>query len=94
METEWGFDLTLIGDGKKGAATFKRILKECDLPLNPRHRADGQPFVWKRIGLTLVTGNNPITGEYIRAGQRENELGYASYIGITGFDLAVEKLAS
>src|SRR5581483_3363045 len=104
---QWGFDITSFGDGKQGAKVFREILEACGLPTKPKrrrpYRADKligrvdplnqRPFVWKTKGLRLVTGNDPLTGRYSRAGQRENELGYASYIGISGDKDSVTKLA-
>lgn len=102
-KTLWGFDLTDFG-GQKGAQNFARILDQMGLPIKAkRTRArcaldhatplNQRPFVWKRPGLRLVTGNNPITGVYRNAKQRQNEIGYASYIGIEGNDADVRKLA-
>jgi hypothetical protein len=99
-KTLWGFDLTSFNS----AAAFKVVLIEMGLPVKAkRTRArsaldrstplDQRPFVWKRPGLRLVTGNNPITGAYRNAKQRPNEKGYASYIGIEGNDADVRKLA-
>jgi hypothetical protein len=42
--------------------------------------------------LKIVTGNNPITGEYSSPKQRQKEKGYASYIGIEGSKKDVLKL--
>ena len=43
------------------------------------------------LGPLIYTGNDPISGEYYRAGAREIEKGYASYTGTgagTGSDLS------
>lgn len=97
---QWGFDLTNFSDAK----TFEAILIEMGLPLIAKRRAaykgmdsdplNMRPFVWKRAGLRLVTGNNPLTGKYYRADQRNSETGYASYIGISGDEASVAKLAA
>ena len=78
-----GFDLT---DFKPGG--FKKILKL--LKIRPKAnneltRNGVNQWEWKGNGILIVTGNNPITGEY--ASQkipRKNEKDYASYIGIEG----------
>lgn len=98
-KTLWGFDLTSF----ISAESFENILTEMGLPLKAkRARArddfdrktplNQRPFVWKRPGLRLVTGNNPITGDYYNSARRPNEKGYASYIGIEGNATAVHKL--
>jgi hypothetical protein len=103
-QDSWGFDLTHFADGVRGAVMFREILEACGLPVTPKRRAaikglrtdqplNERPFVWKREGLRLVTGANPISGAYRNAKQRDNELGYASYIGITGNAKDVAKLA-
>lgn len=99
-QDSWGFDLTHFADGARGANSFKAILDAMELPNRPKRSnsasdrpLNSRPFVWKIKGLRLVTGNNPLTGQYYIKGQRENELGYASYIGITGDAELVAKLA-
>ena len=56
---KWGFDLT---DFKpKG---FQKVLKA--LKIRPKAELDrnGSGWEWKGNGILIVTGNNPITGEY------------------------------
>jgi len=84
---KWGFDLT----GFRKASTFQSLLNRHGLteyemvypyPEDKRYRR----FVWsnKDGTLKIVTGNNPLTGEYTVRKQRKKERGYASYIGIEG----------
>ena len=75
-----GFDLT---DFKRNG--FKQLLKA--LKIKPKAQLDrnGSGWEWKGNGILIVTGNNPITGEYAGgAVKRKNEKDYASYIGIEG----------
>ena len=75
-----GFDLT---DFKPGS--FKKILKL--LKIKPKAQLDRNEsgWEWKGNGILIVTGNNPITGEYAGgAVKRKNEKNYASYIGVEG----------
>jgi len=75
---EHGFDLT---DFKHNG--FKQLLKA--LKIRPKAKLGGKyGWEWKGNGILVVTGNNPITGEYYKSGARENEKDYASYIGIEG----------
>ena len=94
---EHGFDLTDFG---KSSNKFKQVLKENNI--NPKAIRDCKKlrtggtyceFNWKGKGVKLVTANNPITGEYAKSGGRQNEIGYASYMGIEGDSKKVEKLA-
>jgi|TARA_B100000073_G_scaffold288688_1_gene250857 hypothetical protein len=80
-----GFDLT---DFKpKG---FQKVLK--DLKIRPKAQLDRNEsgWEWKGNGITIVTGNNPLTGEYASAVsgkspiKRKLEKNYASYIGVEG----------
>ena len=49
---------------------------------------------WKGNGILIVTGNNPITGEYAGGTiKRKNEKDYASYIGIEGKPELVQQAA-
>lgn len=88
---EWGFDLTDFGS----AATFKKIVDKFHLKFkkvekkSPISDSKYSEFHWKGIGILIVTGNNPITGEYSNPGLRENEKGYASYMGLEGEDWRV-----
>ena len=75
-----GFDLT---DFKpKG---YQKVLKA--LKIKPKAQLDRNEsgWEWKGNGIMIVTGNNPITGEYAGgAVRRKNEKNYASYIGAEG----------
>ena len=78
-----GFDNSFIG-----VDNFKKILSgigastEGELRKVSPH-SEMKAFVWKGKDVTIVTGNNPLTGEY-RGEGRSPEKGYASYIGIQG----------
>jgi hypothetical protein len=85
-----GFDLT---DFKNGG--FQKVLKALGIrPKAQEGRSSG--WEWKGNGILIVTGNDPITGEYYSQSsiKRKNEKNYASYIGVEGdskkVDLAVE----
>ena len=89
-----GFDLT---DFKpKG---FQKVLK--DLKIRPKAQLDRNEsgWEWKGNGIMIVTGNNPITGEYASSAsgkspiKRKNEKDYASYIGIEGKPELVQQAA-
>ena len=83
MKTEWGFDLTDFGS----VAKFKGLLKRHKLLSGYKKEKTSygtNNFIWSNSKLKLITSNNPITGEYSNKGQRENEKGYASYMGIIG----------
>lgn len=95
---KWGFDLTSFGTAEK----FQALLKRHRLTRFHKepHRVDRGDyhskyvyFIWSGIGLKMITGNNPITGEFNEPGRRENEPGYASYIGIEGTASKVKALA-
>ena len=74
-----GFDLT---DFKRNG--FKQLLKA--LKIKPKAELDRNEsgWEWKGNGILIVTGNNPITGEYAGTRPRKNEKDYASYMGIEG----------
>ena len=81
METKWGFDLV----GFVGARGFVSVLSSVGISASQEPgRASGGGFIWKGSGIIIVTGNNPITGEYMIPGRREPQPGYASYMGIEG----------
>ena len=78
------FDLT---DFKSGG--FQKVLR--DLGIKPKAKAGKLGWEWKGNGILIVTGNNPITGEYFTAQhggkytvKRKKEKNYASYIGVEG----------
>ena len=79
MTAKHGFDLTHFGTAKNWAyAAESANLKYAGV------ETPGGAFLWRNpTGLLVVTGNNPATGEY-RSALRENDPGYASYIGIEG----------
>ena len=73
-----GFDLT---DFDRGG--YQKVLKGLRIPPKASLNPDMSGWVWKGNGITIVTANNPITGDYY-TGRRRNEKDYASYIGIQG----------
>ena len=78
-----GFDLT---DFKPGG--FKRFLKALGIPMVAKGSStgaswsDGKSFFWRNKDIIIITGNNPITGQYRDEGRRSPEKNYASYVGI------------
>ena len=78
-----GFDLT---DFKPGG--FKRFLKALGIPMIAKGSStgaswsDGRSFYWRNKDIIIITGNNPITGQYRDEGRRDPEKNYASYVGI------------
>ena len=82
-----GFDLT---DFKKKG--FQKVLK--GLRINQKKCEEGRSsgWEWKGNGILIVTGNDPITGEYFSqsAVKRKAEKDYASYIGVEGQQDKVE----
>ena len=78
-----GFDLT---DFKPGG--FKKFLKALGIPMIAKGSStgvswsDGKSFYWRNKDIIIITGNNPITGQYRDEGRRSPEKNYASYIGI------------
>ena len=78
-----GFDLT---DFKPGG--FKRFLKALGIPMVAKGSStgvswsDGKSFFWRNKDIIIITGNNPITGQYRDKGRRDPEKNYASYVGI------------
>jgi|TARA_Y100000289_G_scaffold22016_1_gene21317 hypothetical protein len=78
-----GFDLT---DFKPGG--FKRFLKALGIPMIAKGSStgaswsDGRSFFWRNKDIIIITGNNPITGQYRDEGRRSPEKNYASYVGI------------
>lgn len=87
-EKQIKLDLTTFNS----AASFKKIVDK--FKLKPSVETKAHPFLkdqptrkifwWKGPGLAIATTNNPITGEYTVASQRENEKGYAGYVTIEG----------
>ena len=78
-----GFDLT---DFKPGG--FKKFLKALGIPMVAKGSStgaswsDGRSFFWRNKDIIIITGNNPITGQYRDKGRRDPEKNYASYVGI------------
>jgi hypothetical protein len=82
-----GFDLT---DFKRGG--FQKVLKALGIkPKAQEGRSSG--WEWKGNGILIVTGNDPITGEYYSQSniKRKAEKDYASYIGVEGKSELVDK---
>ena len=84
----WGFDLTSFGSAddfqallsRHGLSRYKKVAHK---DYAGKHIYN--TFEWSGDGLTIITANNPLTGEYSGGNkQREPEKGYASYIGIDG----------
>ena len=74
-----GFDLT---DFKPGG--FQKLLKALKISPKAKDMKD-KGWYWKGNGILIVTGNNPITGEYANQNvPRKKEKNYASYIGVEG----------
>jgi hypothetical protein len=82
---EWGFDLTSFENAKN----FLKLLKGLGMKDKPSRSKDGY-FIWSGPGITMTTGNDPISGAY-HNNNRENEVGYASYIGLEGKPSLVKK---
>ena len=83
-----GFDLT---DFKSGG--FQKLLKL--LQIKPKAKLEKSrhgvhQWEWKGKNILIVTGNNPITGQFAEPNRRKDEKNYASYIGIEGDQDAVE----
>ena len=76
-----GFDLT---DFKPGG--FKKLLKTLGIPTIAKGSHTGgsdtsNGFFFRNKDIVIITGNNPITGQY-RNKNRAPEKNYASYVGI------------
>ena len=76
-----GFDLT---DFKPGG--FKKFLKALNIPTIAKGSHTGgsdtrNGFYFRNKDIIIITGNNPITGQY-RNKNRAPEKNYASYVGI------------
>ena len=96
IKVKAGFDLTHFGQDM----VFLGLLDDLGLPTKAKRlrgkydkgeQRSNLPFVWSKPGLKIVTGCNPLTGKYCRKGQRETDVGYASYIGIEGSESEVRK---
>lgn len=89
MTADHGFDTTDFGGWW---ATFSY---KAGLTFVGRTRG-GAAFEWRTLGgASFVTQNNPVTGEYGPGDAlRERQIGYASYIGISGPEAEVERVAA
>ena len=92
---EWGFDLTHFGSAEK----FKALLKRHNLKTYKKETHTSPlriyySYLWESPTLRLITGNNPLTGEYTVPQGRRKEKGYASYIGLQGTEAGVVKIAN
>ena len=80
-----GFDLT---DFKSGG--FQKVLKGVGIRQKKGEEGKSSGWEWKGNGILIVTGNDPITGEYFSSStgkspiKRKAEKNYASYIGVEG----------
>lgn len=74
---ECGFDLTEIP-----ATKFFKLLALNKLKWTNRKKENGA-YVWGFDEGYIVTCNDPLTGNYYN-NARDPEIGYASYIGVTG----------
>ena len=78
-----GFDLT---DFKPRG--FEKFLTALGIPKIAKGSStgaswsDGKSFYWRNKDIIIITGNNPITGQYRDKGRRDPEKNYASYVGI------------
>lgn len=86
---EASFDLTDFGNSE----SFVRVLEDLNLhPVEEYFRLsfgnneanDRYVYLWANSEGMIVAGNNPITGDYSDPEARQNQPGYASYIGIEG----------
>lgn len=78
-----GFDLT-----KMPAALFEELVDGMNYSTIDKGHGY-KNFQWSDDSLTIVTGNNPITGESSRSDYRHPEKGYCSRIGLEGDEQAV-----
>jgi hypothetical protein len=78
QELKWGFDLTDMP-----AKNWKIILSSLGINQSKGININDR-WLWKGTGIKIFTGNDPITGKYGSLGSREDDIGYASYIGIEG----------
>ena len=89
---QYGFDLT---DFKSGG--FQKVLKGVGIRQKKGEEGRSHGWEWKGSGILIVTGNDPITGEYFSSStgrspiKRKAEKNYASYIGVEGKSELVDK---
>ena len=77
-----GFDLSEFKPGG-----FKKVLKALSIPTIAKGSHTGgsdtsNGFYFRNKDIIIITGNNPITGQYRDEGRRSPEKNYASYVGI------------
>jgi len=84
---ECGFDLTEIGLGN-----WINLIKRYDLRWTNR-KTDTGAYVWGFPEGYIVTGNDPLSGNYSDPTVRLPEKGYASYIGVKGTKAFRDKVA-
>src|SRR5574337_225106 len=77
--SEWGFDLTVFRPGG-----FQNVLRALGIPPSSEAERGSQGWEWNGYDVSIVTGNNPITGEAGPMSIRAPEVDYAGYIGIRG----------
>lgn len=79
-DVKHGFDTTHFGS----ASNFAKLLLEFGLFAATTQHATTPHWAWCNArGLVLVAQCNPLTGQYA-PGNRENEPGFASYVGLQG----------
>lgn len=82
-----GFDTTDFGEN------WVRLARIKSLHFVGRDQSENFVFM-NHQGLKFVTTNNPFTGTYNKPEQRENQIGFAGYIGIEGPFGEVEETVS
>ena len=83
-QSKHGFDL-----GDIDVKDWSKILKALGIKETPE--LTGKGYQWKGPDILIVTGNDPISGNYINPKQREPEVGYLSYVGVEGKPEKVKK---
>ncbi len=86
-QLQWGFDLTNIP-----AEKWSELVKMFNLEKGRENMGENlKPFSWTGKGIKIITANDPISGEFHRVKDKDNEKGYASYIGLEGDAELVKK---
>ena len=91
---QWGFELTDFEPN-----SFEKILTNLgikegnvtDKLISVNEKMVRTGFIWSGDGITIITSNNPITGEYNQPERRPPEIGYAGYIGVQGESAKVDR---
>ena len=83
-QSKHGFDL-----GDIDVKDWSKILKALGIKETPE--LTGKGYQWKGPDILIVTGNDPISGNYMNPKQREPEVGYLSYVGVEGKPEKVKK---